>query len=98
MRYATWLTPRQLSNPPTAGGRLASPSVREAGSRLLGMGQRLWDGVAVALVTLFEGDADRAVDVEATARHAARLVEAGVRAIVVGGTTGESDALTVDER
>jgi 4-hydroxy-tetrahydrodipicolinate synthase len=62
------------------------------------MGQRVWGGVAVALVTLFEPDADRAVDVEGTARHAARLVEAGVRAVVVGGTTGESDALTLDER
>jgi len=65
------------------------------------MGQRVWGGVAVALVTLFETDADHAdhpVDVEGTARHAARLVEAGVRAVVVGGTTGESDALTLDER
>jgi 4-hydroxy-tetrahydrodipicolinate synthase len=57
---------------------------------------RLWDGVAVALVTLFDGDL--AVDVDATAQHAARLVDAGVRAVVVGGTTGESDALSVDER
>jgi 4-hydroxy-tetrahydrodipicolinate synthase len=62
------------------------------------MGQRLWSGVAVALVTFFDPDADRTVDVEGTARHAARLVEAGVGAVVVGGTTGESDALTLDER
>src|SRR5690242_7111835 len=56
----------------------------------------MWSGVAVALVTLFDGDAR--VDVQGTARHAARLVEAGVRAVVVGGTTGESDALSLDER
>ncbi len=56
----------------------------------------MWDGVAVALVTLFDGDAE--VDVGGTAAHAARLVEAGMRAVVVGGTTGESDALTLDER
>jgi 4-hydroxy-tetrahydrodipicolinate synthase len=56
----------------------------------------MWDGVAVALVTLFDGDSS--VDVSGTASHAARLVEAGVRAVVVGGTTGESDALTLDER
>jgi 4-hydroxy-tetrahydrodipicolinate synthase len=64
------------------------------------MVDRLWDGVAVALVTLFDGEADgeAEVDVPGTAQHAARLVEAGVRAIVVGGTTGESDALTLDER
>jgi 4-hydroxy-tetrahydrodipicolinate synthase len=56
----------------------------------------MWQGVAVALVTFFDGDAE--VDVSGTAQHAARLVEAGVRAVVVGGTTGESDALTLDER
>lgn len=52
----------------------------------------LWRGVAVALVTLF--DADREVDAAATAAHAATLVELGVRAVLVGGSTGESDALT----
>ena len=52
----------------------------------------LWRGVAVALVTLF--DADLAVDAPATAAHAKRLVDLGVRAILVGGSTGESDALT----
>jgi 4-hydroxy-tetrahydrodipicolinate synthase len=59
-------------------------------------GVRLWDGVAVALVTLF-GD-DGAVDVAATATHAARLVDLGVGGVLVAGSTGESDALTADER
>ena len=56
------------------------------------MSSPLWRGVAVALVTLF--DADREVDAGATARHAARLVDLGVRAVLVGGSTGESEALT----
>ena len=52
----------------------------------------MWRGVAVALVTLF--DAEREVDAAATAGHAARLVDLGVRAVLVGGSTGESEALT----
>jgi 4-hydroxy-tetrahydrodipicolinate synthase len=54
-----------------------------------------WRGVAVALVTLF--DADLRVDTRATAAHAARLADLGVRAVLVGGSTGESDALTDTE-
>lgn len=53
-------------------------------------------GVAVALVTLF--DDDLAVDATATAALAVRLVEAGVRSVVVAGTTGEAAALDGDER
>jgi 4-hydroxy-tetrahydrodipicolinate synthase len=56
----------------------------------------LWRGVGVALVTFFH--ADGAVDVEATAGHAARLVGLGMRAVLVAGTTGEADALTDAER
>jgi 4-hydroxy-tetrahydrodipicolinate synthase len=55
----------------------------------------LWRGVAAALVTLF--DDDLAVDVAGTAAHAVRLVDLGVRAVVVGGSTGESDSLTNSE-
>lgn len=54
-------------------------------------------GVAVALVTLFEPDGIR-VDVAATAAHAARLVELGVRGVLVAGSTGEADTLTDAER
>lgn len=54
----------------------------------------LFTGVGVALVTVF--DADDEVDVGATAALAVRLVDAGVRAVVVAGTTGE--AVTLDER
>jgi len=53
-------------------------------------------GIGVALVTLF--DDARAVDGAATADLAARLVDDGVRAVVVGGSTGEADALDDDER
>lgn len=53
-------------------------------------------GVGVALVTLFADDGS--VDVGATAAHAATLVDCGVRAVLVAGTTGEAMALDADER
>jgi len=56
----------------------------------------LFTGVGVALVTLF--DAIGEVDAKATADHAAQVVNLGVRAIVVAGSTGEAAALTFDER
>ena len=56
----------------------------------------LFRGIGVALVTLF--DRDGALLAEATAEHAARLVERGVTAIVVAGTTGEAASLVPDER
>lgn len=55
-----------------------------------------FEGVGVALVTLFD-DAG-AVDAPATADLAARLVDTGVRAVLVCGTTGEADTLTEPER
>jgi 4-hydroxy-tetrahydrodipicolinate synthase len=56
----------------------------------------LWTGPAVALVTLFDDDGD--VAHRETAEHAARLVAAGVRAVLVAGSTGEAAALTDGER
>ena len=56
----------------------------------------IFTGVGVALVTLFDGEGE--IDAPATADHAARLVEAGVQAIVVAGTTGEAATLDDDER
>lgn len=53
-------------------------------------------GIGVALVTLF--DDTRALDCAATADLAARLVDDGVRAVAVAGSTGEADALDEDER
>jgi len=55
-----------------------------------------FEGVAVALVTLF--DRDGGVDAPATAAHAARLADAGVRGVVVAGSTGEAATLDPDER
>ncbi|MEX1288408.1 MAG: dihydrodipicolinate synthase family protein [Acidimicrobiia bacterium] len=53
-------------------------------------------GVGVALTTLF---GERlAVDTAATAEHAARLVDLGLTAVIVAGTTGEAAALDPDER
>lgn len=56
----------------------------------------LFTGVGVALITLF--DDDGGLEAEATAAHAARLVDLGVRAVVVAGTTGEASTLSPDER
>ncbi len=53
-------------------------------------------GVGAALVTLFDPEGE--IDAPATADHAARLVEQGVKAIVVAGTTGEAATLDTDER
>lgn len=60
------------------------------------MQQPLWRGVAVALVTMF--DDERRVDAAATAAHARRLVDTGIQAILVAGSTGEAEALTDQER
>jgi 4-hydroxy-tetrahydrodipicolinate synthase len=60
------------------------------------MTRPLLTGVAVALVTLFDDDGE--VDAKATAAHAATLVELGVRAVVVAGSTGEAATLTDAER
>jgi dihydrodipicolinate synthase/N-acetylneuraminate lyase len=56
----------------------------------------LFDGAGVALVTMF--DADGRLLADATAAHAARLAERGVRAIVVAGTTGEGGQLEAADR
>lgn len=56
----------------------------------------VFTGVGVALVTLFDDDGE--IDVAATATHADRLVDLGVRAVVVAGTTGEAATLGIDER
>lgn len=53
-------------------------------------------GVGVALLTLFSDDG--AIDPSATADLAGRLCAAGVRAVLVGGSTGEAYALTDRER
>ena len=53
-------------------------------------------GVAVALVTLFDESLE--LDAEGTAELAVRLVDLGVKAVVVGGTTGEAAALDPEER
>ena len=56
----------------------------------------VFTGVGVALATMFDDHGE--LDAAATAAHGARLVELGVAAVVVGGTTGEAAALDVDER
>jgi 4-hydroxy-tetrahydrodipicolinate synthase len=56
----------------------------------------VFTGVGVALVTLF--DDGGGIDVPGTAALAARLVDSGVRAVVVAGSTGEAATLDRDER
>lgn len=56
----------------------------------------VFTGVAVALVTFF--DEHGHVDAAATAKHAAHLASRGVRAVVVAGTTGEAQHLSMKER
>ena len=56
----------------------------------------LFTGVGVALVTLF--DDDGGLLPEQTAELAGRLVERGVKAVLVGGTTGEPWALDAQDR
>lgn len=53
-------------------------------------------GAAVALVTLFDMDGD--LDAPASAALAVQLVELGVQAVVVAGSTGEAAALSPQER
>jgi 4-hydroxy-tetrahydrodipicolinate synthase len=60
------------------------------------MAEPVFEGVAVALVSLFDGD-DRLL-VSDTVEHAASLVERGVRAVTVAGTTGEPWRLDDDDR
>ncbi|MGH9069401.1 MAG: dihydrodipicolinate synthase family protein [Acidimicrobiales bacterium] len=59
-------------------------------------GAPLFRGVGVALLTFFTDSG--ALAPEASAEHAARLVEAGIAAVLVSGTTGEPFTLEDDER
>jgi 4-hydroxy-tetrahydrodipicolinate synthase len=56
----------------------------------------LFTGVGVALATQFDEAGE--VDAKATAAHAAALVDLGIRAVVVAGSTGEAATLTASER
>lgn len=56
----------------------------------------IFTGVAVALLTFF--DEDGGLDAGACAEHGARLVDLGVRAVVVAGSTGEAATLEPQER
>ncbi|HEV3351919.1 MAG TPA: dihydrodipicolinate synthase family protein [Acidimicrobiales bacterium] len=60
------------------------------------MSAPVFEGVGVALVTLFADHGG--LDAAATAEHAERLVDLGVRAVVVAGSTGEAATLDRDER
>ena len=55
----------------------------------------MFDGLTVAMVTPFRGGA---VDHEATGRLIDFLIEGGVEALVISGSTGEAATCTVEER
>lgn len=55
-----------------------------------------FEGVGVALVTLFDDRGE--LDAPGSADLAAQLVDAGVRAVVVAGSTGEAASLSAEER
>ena len=56
----------------------------------------IFEGVGVALLTLFDDRGE--VNASGTAELAVRLVELGVQAVVVAGSTGEAATLSPDER
>lgn len=56
----------------------------------------LFSGVGVALVTLFHEDGS--LDAPATADLAGELVDLGMAAVIIAGTTGEAATLDADER
>lgn len=58
--------------------------------------QPLFSGVGVALVTIFDQNAN--IDAKATAALAQQLVGLGVSGIVLAGTNGEAASLQADER
>lgn len=60
------------------------------------MADAVFTGVGVALVTLFDEAGE--LDARSTAMHAKRLVDEGMRGVVVAGSTGEAAALSADER
>jgi 4-hydroxy-tetrahydrodipicolinate synthase len=55
----------------------------------------MFDGLTVAMVTPFKGGA---VDHEATARLIEFMLDGGVEALVISGSTGEAATCTVEER
>lgn len=56
----------------------------------------VFSGVGVALVSLFDDSGE--LEPDAMAEHAARLVDLGMSAVIVSGTTGEPMSLTRQER
>lgn len=70
--------------------------LQHASPRLLAVSEPIFTGVGVALLTVFTEDL--AVDAGATADLAATLVDRGVDAVLLAGTTGEAAALAPDER
>lgn len=58
----------------------------------------LTPGVYVPTPAFFHEDADESLDLEATARHAVRLAEAGVTGLAVQGSNGEAVHLLDSER
>lgn len=71
-------------------------STKPAGGEQRGTSQRLLDGLVAATHTPFAGDGSLALEV--VPRQAEHLLAQGVTKVFIGGSTGESLSLTVDER
>jgi 4-hydroxy-tetrahydrodipicolinate synthase len=56
----------------------------------------IFSGVGVALATFFDDDGE--IDAKAIGDHARTLVELGIQAVIVAGSTGEAASLSPDER
>src|SRR5947207_12111912 len=78
--------------PPSCGTAWPASSSDDAMTAVTGV----FTGVGVALVTLFTDRGD--LDAGATAALAAQLVDLGVQAVVVAGSTGEAASLDAGER
>src|SRR5438105_562322 len=58
--------------------------------------QANWQGVFAAVTTQFRGD--QSLDLDATARHVEKLINAGVHGIIMLGTVGENCSLEYPEK
>src|SRR5205085_1742869 len=96
--------PVRARRPPTSAGRATAgtacppprPFALPSAVASPALVAPVFEGVGVPVVTLFRDDGG--VDARATAEHAARLVDLGMRAVVVAGSTGEAASLDRAER
>ena len=57
-----------------------------------------WEGVFPAVTVQYRDDAEMSVDLDATAKVVARLIDDGVSGLIINGTVGENCSLTRTEK